>query len=48
MAEEKKITRLADVGELEADLKKTSQKRRPRARLPTSCSVKASAMSWET
>lgn len=49
MAEEKKVTRLVDVGELEADLKKkTSQKRRPRARLPTSCSARASKMSCLT
>ena len=46
--DKKKTVRLADVSELEADLKKTSQKRRPKARLPTSCSARASKMSCPT
>ena len=46
MAEEKKIIRLADVGELEAGLKKkTWPKKRLRGRLRTSCIARASATS---
>lgn len=45
VAEAKKIIRLADVGELEADLKKTWPKKRPKGRPRTSCIARASATS---
>lgn len=49
MAEEKKIARLVDMlANWKLTSKKTSQKRRPRVRLPISCSVKASKMSCPT
>lgn len=48
MDKKEKTVRLVDVSELEADLKKNSPKKMPRARVPISCSVKASKMNYQT